>query len=313
MSFALDTKNELARIETEKKCCMLAEIAGFVRVCGSVKLGGGGKITIVIAMDNPAIARRYKKLIKDYFSINADLEAGRGEGPAKGRALFLRIPPEGNSEQILREAGILLVREGLNYLSDGIYEGLIKTKCCRKAYLRGAFLGAGTVSNPERGYHIEFLCNTEALASDIKKLINGFVGLNAKVVRRKNKHVAYVKESGQIVDILNIMGAHSHLLVFENVKIVKEMRNKANRVRNCDSANIDKTIKSAERQIDSIKKIESKKGLKWLPDKLYETAVLRLQNPETGLAELAGLMDPPLKKSGINNRLKKIEEIAKGL
>jgi DNA-binding protein WhiA len=225
----------------------------------------------------------------------------------------LKVPPEEKSEQILRESGILLVREGLNYISDGIYEGLIKTKCCKKAYLRGIFLGAGTVSNPEKGYHIEFICNTEALAYDVKKLINSFVDLNAKMSQRKNKYPVYVKESGQITDILNIMGAHSHLLVFENVKIVKELRNKANRVRNCDNANIDKSLIAAERQIESIRKIESEKGLRSLPEKLQDAAVVRLANPEAGLAEIAGLMEPPIKKSSMYNRLKKIEEIAKGI
>jgi DNA-binding protein WhiA len=313
MSFAADTKNELVHVQTEKKCCMLAEIAGFMRMCGRIKLSGGNKITVITSTENPAIARRYKKLIKDYFNINADLEIGQGEGVKKGRAYFLKIPPEGKSEQILRETGILMVREGLNYISDGIYEGLIKTKCCKKAYLRGIFLGTGTISDPEKGYHIEFICNTEVLGGDVKKLINSFVDLHAKMVRRKKSYVVYVKESGQITDILNIMGAHSHLFVFENVKIVKEMRNKANRVLNCDSANLDKTINAAERQIDSIKRIESKKGLRFLSDKLYDVAVIRLDNPEASLIELAELMDPPMKKSGVNNRLKKIEEIAKKL
>jgi len=313
MSFAADTKNELVRIETEKKCCMRSEIAGFVRTCGTLKLSGGGKIIIITTTENPAIARRYKKLMKDYFDINVDLEIGQGEGVRKGRAYFLKVPPEEKSEQVLRETGILLVREGHNYISDGIYEGLIKTKCCKKSYLRGAFLGVGTISAPEKGYHIEFVCNSEILAGDVKKLINSFVDLHAKTVQRKNRHIVYIKESGQITDILNIMGAHSHLFAFENIKIMKEMRNKANRVSNCDSANLDKTINAAERQIEHIKKIESKKGLRFLPDKLYDVALVRLENPEAGLLELAEFMDPPLKKSGIYNRLKKIEEIAKKL
>lgn len=310
MSFAADTKNELAHIETEKKCCMLAEIAGFIRMCGSVKLGGAGKISVVTSTENPAIARRYKKLIKDYFNIDSKLEVGQCEGPRKGRTYHLTIPPEQRSEQLLRETGILMVREGLNYISDGIYDGLIKTKCCRKAYLRGAFLGAGTIIDPMKGYHLEFVCTTEVLAVDLKKLINSFVDLSAKTVRRKNSFVVYVKESGQITDILNIMGAHSHLLVFENVKIEKEMRNRANRIYNCDSANVDKTVNAAARQIESIRKVESTKGLGSLPEKLYNIALLRLEHPESSLSELAELADPPLKKPGINNRLKKIEEIA---
>ena len=313
MSFAANTKNELVHIKIEKKCCELAEIAGFIRMCGTLKLSGAGKINIMIYTENPAIARRYKKLIKEYFNINADLEIGQGEGVKKSRAYFLKIPPEEKSEQILREIGILMIREGLNYLSDGIYEGLIKTKCCKKAYLRGVFLGVGTISDPEKSYHIEFVCNTETLAGGIKKLINSFVDLHAKMVQRKKRYVVYIKESGQITDILNIMGAHSHFFVFENVKIVKEMRNKTNRVYNCDNANLDKTVSAAERQIKSIEKIKSKKGLRFLPDKLYDVAVIRLENPEASLIELAELMNPPMKKSGINNRLKKIEETAKKL
>jgi len=289
---------------------MLAEIAGFIRMCGSVKLAGGGKVSVIIATESPAIARRYKKLIKAYFNINSDLEIGQGEGPRKNRAYILKISHEERSEQLLRETGILMVREGLNCISDGIYSELIKTKCCRKAYLRGAFLGSGTISDPMKGYHIEFVCATPVLAANLKKLINGFVDLTAKTAPRKKNYIVYVKESGQITDILNIMGAHSHLLVFEDVKIKKELRNKANRIYNCDSANVDRTINAAARQIDCIKKVESERGLKSLPGKLYDIALLRLEHPEASLAELAELAIPPMKKSGINNRLKKIEEIA---
>jgi len=313
MSIAADTKNELVGVQIEKKCCMLAEIAGFLRMFGSFTLAEDDKVMILVSTENPAIARRYKKLIKDYFNINVDVEIGQGEGIKKGRTYSLRIPSEEKSEQMLRESGILMVREGRNFINEGIYDGIIKTKCCKKAYLRGAFLGVGTISDPEKGYHIEFVCATQTLASDLRKLINSFVDMHAKMVQRKKSYIVYIKESGQITDILNIMGAHSHLFAFENVKIIKEMRNKANRALNCDSANLDKTIHAAERQIENIKKIESRKGLGFLPDKLYDVAVASLNNPDASLIELAELMDPPMKKSGINNRFKKIEEIAKKL
>ena len=137
MSFSAETKNELARVEPEKKCCQLAEIAGFVRVSGSIRLAGGGKFKIVITTENPAAARHYKKLIKEYFQVDTELEIGESTSLKKGHTYMLTIGPEMRSEQKLRETGILLVREGNNYISDGIYEDLIKTKCCRKAYLRG--------------------------------------------------------------------------------------------------------------------------------------------------------------------------------
>ena len=310
MSFSMETKNELAHVMPEKKCCMLAEIAGFIRMCGSIRLAGGGKFRIVTTTENPAAARHYKKLIKDYFGIDAALEVGQGNTLKRGRAYILTIGPEDLSEQILRETGILMVKEGMNYISDGIYDGLIRTKCCRKACLRGIFLASGTITDPEKGYHLEFNCNSQILAGDVKKLINSFVDLHAKISVRKKNYAVYVKEAEQIIDILAIMGAQSQIFAFEDVRITKEIRNKANRINNCDNANIDKAVQAAEKQLGWIRKIQNTKGLRFLPDKLYDVAILRLDNPEATLQELADMMDPPMKKSGINNRFRKIEEIA---
>ena len=304
MSFSADTKNELAHVEPEKKCCMLAEIAGFIRMCGSIRLAGGGKFEIVTATEHPAVARHYKRMLKEYFGIDAELAVGQGSGLKKGRSYLLSIGPENLSEQILRETGILMVKEGMNYISDGIYDGLIRTKCCRKACLRGIFLASGTITDPEKSYHLEFSCSSQILAGDVKKLINSFVDLHAKVSARKKNYAVYVKEAEQIIDILAIMGAHSQIFAFEDVRITKEIRNKANRINNCDNANIDKTLKAAEKQLSWIHKIQETKGLAFLPDKLREVAVLRLENPEATLQELADMMDPPMKKSGLNNRFR---------
>ena len=313
MSFSVETKNELARLEQEKDCCKLAEIAGFIRMTGSIRLAGGGKFTIVMSTENPAVARHYKIMIKDYFDAEANLEVGQGTTLKKSKIYFLTIGPEERSEQILRETGILMVKGGMNFISDGIYDGLIRTKCCKKAYLRGVFLGAGTITDPEKSYHIEFVCMTQTLANDVKKLINSFVDLHAKQIERKKHYVVYVKEAEQIVDILNILQAHGQLLKFEDTRIVKDTRNRINRIMNCDSANLDKTLNAAEKQLAAIHKIEEKKGLDFLNPKLRTVAELRLENPEATLQELADMMDPPMKKSGINHRIKKIEEIAETL
>jgi len=309
MSFSANTKNELARIEPDRKCCKLAEIAGFIRMCGTIKLSGGGKLNVMLLTENPAVARHYKRLIKDYFGTNASLVIAKTTILKKGHYYELMISADMNAEQILRETGILMVKEGCNYISDGIYSDLIKTKCCRRAYLRGVFLGSGTISDPEKAYHLEIVCNSEILSSDVKKLINSF-GLHSKSVIRKSSHVVYLKEAEQIIDFLNILGAHSQLLDFENVRIMKEMRNKTNRINNCDSANLDKTINASARQVENINLIEQARGLSSLPEKLREVARLRLENPEFSLIELSELMDPPIGKSGINHRFKKIEEIA---
>ncbi len=309
MSFSATTKNELARTEPERKCCQLAEIAGFIRMCGTIKLSGGGKINVVLLTENPAVARHCKRLIKDYFGVNTTLVIAKTAILKKGHYYELTIDSEGNAEQILRETGILMVREGCNYISDGIYADLIKTKCCRRSYLKGVFLGAGTITDPEKAYHMEVVCNSETLGNDVKKLINSF-GLHSKTVVRKTSHIVYIKEAEQIIDFLNILGAHGQLLDFENVRIVKEMRNKTNRISNCDSANLDKTINASVKQVENIRLIEATRGLGFLPDKLREAAELRLENPEASLLELSEMIDPPIGKSGMNHRFKKLAEVA---
>ncbi len=310
MSFASETRNELAHIKIDKKCCMLGEIAGFIRVCGSIGLAGGGKFKIVITTENPAVARHFKMLIKQYFNVEASLEVGQGTALKKGKYYIINIGPEDLSEQILREAGILMIREGMNFISDGIYSGLIKKKCCKKSYLRGLFLGSGIVANPEKGYHFEIVCATDTLATDVKRLLNSFEGISAKKIARKKEYIVYIKESEQIVDILAIMGATNQLFAYEDVRIKKEIRNKANRINNCDQANIDKSVAAAEKHISNIKKIDKVIGIKALPEKLRTVAELRLSNPDLSLVELGEMLEPPMKKSGVNKRLMKIAEIA---
>lgn len=318
MSFASETKNELARIEPEKKCCMLAEISGFLRVAGSIGLVGFGKFKIIVTTDNPAVARHYKKLIQDYFGIETKLEIGEGKAIGKSRSskkfsYSITIDADNRSEQILRETGILLVREGNNYISDGIYSGIVRTKCCKKAYLRGVFMGAGTMSDPEKSYDLEFVLDSANMASDLKKLINSFVDLSCKVTERRGKQVVYMKKADYISDMLAIMGASSQVFSMEETRIKKEMVGSARRMSNCDSANMDRSIEASMKHIEAIKKIQNTKGLASLPDNLREAAELRIEHPDISIAALGELCNPPLKKSGINKRLMKIEEIASKL
>ena len=315
MSFASETKNELARIEPEKKCCMLAEIAGFLRVAGSIGLVGFGKFKIIITTDNPAVARHYKKLIQDYFGIETKLEIGEGKAVGKSSSskkfsYSITIDADNRSEQILRETGILLVREGNNYISDGIYSGIVRTKCCKKAYLRGVFMGAGTMSDPEKGYDLEFVLESATMAADLKKLINSFVDLSCKVTERRGKHVVYMKKADYISDMLAIMGASSQVFSMEETRIKKEMVGSARRMSNCDSANMDRSIEASMKHIEAIKKIQKTKGLASLPETLREAAELRLENPDVSLTALGEMCEPPVKKAAISKRLKKIEEIA---
>jgi cell division protein WhiA len=311
MTFSKDTKDELAHIAPEKNCCVLAEIAGFIRVCGTIKLMGGGKFKVVLTTEHNAVARHYKTLIKAYFDVDPIVEIGRSQAINKGKVYLMTLGPEELSEQILRETGILMLRGGMNYISDGIYEGLIKTKCCRKSYLRGLFLGTGTMSNPEKGYQFEIVCDSEILAGDVKRLINGFIDIHSKVAVRKGQYVVYVKAAGQILDLLAIMGAHTQYFAFEDIRMKKELVNRANRIQNCDQANIDKTVVASEKQISDIRTVTARGGLDILPEKLREIALLRLENPDASMTEIGAMLDPPLKKAGVNNRFARIAELAK--
>lgn len=310
MSFSVETKNELARLNTVKKCCMLAEIAGFIRFCGSVRLAGLGKISLVMSTENLAVIRHYKTLIKEYFNLDTKVFNGEENCLKKTSSYELHIDSEHGSEQILREVGILMVREGSNYFSDGIYDELIRTKCCRKSYLRGAFLASGTITEPDKGYHFEILCNTEKIATDMAKLLKTFTGITPKTVKRKKKVGVYIKQSEQIGDILRIMGVSGQVLQFEEVRLVKQLTNDTNRLSNCDTANVKKTVMAAEKQVYAIKKLIEKDVLYTLDNKLISAAEARLANPSANLEEIGNLMKPPLKKSGVNHRLKKLEKIA---
>lgn len=312
MSFSLEVKNELARVSPEKKCCMLAEIAGFIRMCGTVSLVGGGKMKLMLITENPATARHYKKLIKDYFDVDATTEVGETPSPKRGKIYVLTLDDrqDQKAEPILRETGILLIREGMNYISDGIYTSITKSKCCRKAYLRGLFLGSGTMTDPKKAYQLEYICNSEVLAADVRKLINTFVDLSPKVTARGKSYIVYIQEAEQVGDMLNIMGAHNHYFELEDIRMMKSARGMANRIANCDNANMDKTLNAAERQMAAIEKIDQTRGLDHLPEKLRVVAELRMAHPDATLQELADMMDPPMKKSGLNHRIKKLLEMA---
>ena len=307
MSFSSDTKKELTTLKTEKKCCQLAQIASFLRFAGSITLSGG-KMGIRVTTDNPAVARFFITSIKEYFGAKTSLSMS--DAPiSRGHSFTLHITPDMNAEAILRETGILSIREGSNYMTDGLTQSIIKKRCCKKAALRGIFLAAGSVSDPARGYHLELTCASDYMAGDVKKLISS-MGLRSGITERRGKYVVYMKDGEQISDFLGLIGASGQLLDFQNTMVTKEVRNRANRISNCENANLDKTVNAAQKQLADIRYIQKTKTLDFLPEKLRVTAELRLNNPELSLADLAALGDPPIGKSGLNHRLAKISRIA---
>ncbi len=309
MSFSSETKKELSKMIPEKKCCVLAEIAGFARMNGSIRLMGGGRMNVSLASEDPSIARHFKQMIQSYFDTSTSLDIVQTTALRRGKTYRITLDDATTGGQMLRETGLMTVKEGSNVLVEGIPFPVIRKKCCKKSYLRGLFLAGGSVNHPEKGYHLEIVCKNEYIGADVRKLMNQF-GLNAKVTRRKEKYIVYLKESEHIVDFMNIIGAHSQLLEFENIRIIKEMRNTANRIVNCESANLDKSVNAAGRHIEDIRLIEERIGIRNLPEKLRDIAEIRLSHPDLSLRELAEITDPPVSKSGVNHRLARISELA---
>ncbi len=309
ISFSGQTKSELSRINEEDRLAMRSEIAGFIRSTGVLSLVGLGKLNVKVSTDNNAVARHFKMLINEYFGAETSITVTTASSIKTNKIFEVNITEPDSCEMILRECGILLVREGCNYISDGIYSELVSRKIDKKAYIRGLFLGAGSISNPEKSYHLEFVFNTDNLAQDTKKLLNSF-SLKAKVVQRKKSYIVYIKDSEKIADLLKIMGANEQVFKFEDTRVYKDVRNRVNRINNCDAANMDKSINAAMRQLEAIKIIENKYGLQVLPEKLRKVAEARLENPEISIKELGDMMTPPMSKSGVNHRLNKILEKA---
>lgn len=309
VSFSSITKNELVRKMFEKQCCQLAEISAMIRMSGSIQLAGLNRINVRITTENPAIARLVFTLFKKSFNIHTEVLVKKNKILKKSNTYVIIIA---NANEILHKLGIIEYEEDSFNINYRVPQTLLKNECCKRAYLRGTFLGGGSVSDPEKTYHLEFVTHNEEFSNELMELINEY-GLNSKVITRKNNYVVYLKEGDQIVDLLNIIGAHNALLSFENIRIVKEMRNSVNRIVNCETANLSKIVDAALRQIENIEYIQKTEGLKILPDNLREIAELRLENRNASLKELGQMLTPPVGKSGVNHRLRKIEKIAEEL
>ncbi|MCI6190773.1 MAG: DNA-binding protein WhiA [Clostridium sp.] len=311
MSFSAKVKGELGRYTEMSREEALAQISAMMKVSGTIAFNGKG-LSFKITTENPTSARLVFTLLKEHFHIHSKLMVKKSNSLKKNNIYMVVIDEEMGVRELLKETGIFKEVDGGITLDYRIDEKMVETDDEKRAYIRGAFLGGGSVTNPEKNYHLEFVTHSEEYAHDLCELINS-CGLNSKVIQRKNSFIVYIKEGEQIVDILNIMGAHSCLLELENIRIMKEMRNNVNRLVNCETANLSKTVNAAVRQVESIKLIQSKIGLKRLPQNLREIAELRLEYPDESLKELGEMLNPPVGKSGVNHRLRKIEKIAEEL
>lgn len=283
MSFSSGVKDELSRHQTLARHCQIAEIAAIISMCGGVSISEKDHYSLKIQTENVYVARKYFTLLKKTYNIDTDVKI---------------------SEEQMRS-----VIDKIGDLSEPVSPLLIKNSCCQRAFLRGAFLCIGSMSDPQKSYHLEFVCTDEDKARQLQSVIQGF-DIEAKIVLRKKYYVVYLKEGSGIVDLLNVCEAPIALMKLENLRIVKEMRNSVNRRVNCETANITKTVTAATRQIEDIIYIRDHYGLENLPEPLSQMAEVRLENPDAPLKELGEYLDPPVGKSGVNHRLRKLSELA---
>lgn len=295
MSFSSEVKQELLKQYSKARHCQLAELAAIVAMEGHIDENG----SLYIYTDNSAVVEKYTMLIKKLFQLDVT------------RALTKEVTEKILTALKLTENLAIANLLESEYSLQGVAVNglLLQNTCCKRAFLRGVFLASGSISDPRKSYHFEIVCHTKAQAEQIKEILEFFEG-EPKIVRRNQRYVLYLKEGSQIVDTLNVMEAYVSLMNLENIRIEKEMRNSINRQVNCETANINKTVTAAVRQIQDIELIRDTGGLERLPENLYEMAVCRLENPDTPLKDLGQLLDPPVGKSGVNHRLRKLSQLA---
>ena len=304
MSFASETKKELTNIES-KDCCVKAELSALIQMNGMLSVTNK-KMIVDIQTENAAIARRIYVLLKKRYKVAVELLVRKKMRLKKNNVYIVRVLED--VKELLEDLEI--IEEGFSTVQH-ISTSMISKKCCKRSYLRGAFLAGGSVNNPETSsYHLEIYSLYKEHNESLCELMNAF-DLNSKTLERKKGYITYIKEAEKVAEFLNIIGAHNALLRFEDIRIVRDMRNSVNRLVNCETANLNKTIGAAIRQVENIRYIDETVGLGILPDKLREIAELRVTYSDVSLKELGEMVTGgSISKSGINHRLRKIDEIA---
>ena len=294
MSFSSEVKEELSRQMSNAQHCRIAEIAAITSMCGNVIISWDNKYSIKMRTETLAVARKYANLIKKSFRIKPEISIRTSAYSNKSRTYTVNIKNHEESLKILQATKLVNNDGDIEEILSVQNNIVIMKNCCKRAFLRGAFMATGSINDPNKSYHFEIACNNELKAKQILDILNIF-NIEGKTVAR------------------NVMEAHVDLMKMENVRILKGMSNYYNRQVNCEAANIKKTVNTACRQIDDIQYIIDKAGIDYLPGKLQDIAMVRLENPDSSLQELGGLLEPPLGKSGVNHRLRKISEIADDL
>ena len=308
MSFSGNVKEELSNQQNQARHCQIAELAALIGFCGIITVNSRSRYGLKIHTENKAVARKVFTLIEKTFTIEAGISIRRNM--IKQNVSYAIVIKKHSDALRILQATKLIDEHMTGFEEIHIVNPIVTQQtCCKRAFIRGVFLAAGSMSDPAKSYHFEIVCAAEAMALQIQELMCSF-SMDAKIVQRKKMYVVYLKEGAQIVDILNIMGAHISLMELENVRILKEMRNTVNRKVNCETANINKTVSAAVKQLEDITYLRDTIGFEKLSEGLEEVALARLSHPDASLKELGELLSPPVGKSGVNHRLRKLGELA---
>ena len=309
MSFSSNAKDELLHIPLEKECCMLSELSALTQTSGSLGFHGGGRFSVTYQVENAALARRIFTILKRSLQLSPQLHFVE-HTRLGGRTTCVLTVDGQDARRLLMALGMMEADESgavtLRRTSPRIQ---ITRQCCRKAFLRGAFLGAGSMTNPDKSYHFEWVAGDASLCQNIERNLEK-CGLPAHHHVRKGQTVVYLKGAQQIADALALMGAPSAVMSLENIRITKQIRGEANRANNCDEHNGERLINASMEQIRAITMLKVEHRLETLSESLQEIAQLRLENTEMSLTELGMLMTPPVGKSGVNHRMRRLMEAA---
>ncbi len=310
MSFSGMVKEELSKQISPARHCRIAELAALLCACGRLE-GAFGEKKLKVQTENEAVVRKCFTLLQKTFNIRTEMQIRESSHMKRIRVFVLELTDQEQVRDVLQGTKLTVDEDAGGTLTlDNLL--VIQQNCCKRAFIRGAFLSSGSISDPEKGYHFEIVCPEEGRAKQLQTITRSF-DIDAKIVQRKKSYVVYVKEGAQIVDMLAVMEANVALMNLENIRILKEMRNSVNRKVNCETANINKTVNAAVKQMEDIKLIQKYIGFEQLNEGLAQLAQLRLQYPEATLKELGMMLNPQVGKSGVNHRLRKLSVMAEEL
>ena len=305
MSFTSQVKQELAALEPQKDCCMHSELGALSVCCASITLQGRGYKQVRFSSHSPSVLKRIYTLLKKRFGITSFPRFTHLKRFGGQRLYELRLGAE-DSQTLMTD----LYQQGGHMMRlKAVPSRMIRRICCRRAWIRGAFLGCGSLMNPERGYRAEFVLDSEEASGYLLRLLKES-GVKAAIQLRRGQQVVYVREGDSLVTLLSLMGASRATLITENVRAAGDLKRDLNRAANCDHANMMKQLSAAQQQLEAITRISRAQGLPSLPPALEQLARLRIANPDAGLQQLAQMADPPLTKSGIQYRMRRLMDIA---